>query len=100
MQWRSKGGQVGVRAPGRRPWWRINTPFQPFKNVILSSNLDQYVGEPPHPRPPRCYSQATVKALLKAFLTLKAMLSAKNKSSNSKCSAFAASPLLLVFFTF
>jgi len=28
--------QVGARASARRPWVRINTLFQPFKNVLLA----------------------------------------------------------------
>jgi len=34
-------GQVGTRAPGRKPWGRINTLFQSFKNMLLNRNLDQ-----------------------------------------------------------
>jgi len=33
-QWRRNGGQVMARAPGCRSWGRINTLFQPFKNMF------------------------------------------------------------------
>jgi len=35
------GGHAGACAPGRRPWGRISTLFQPFKNALLSTSLDQ-----------------------------------------------------------
>jgi len=38
-------GQAGARAPGRRPWGRINTLFQPFKNAFLSTNFDQNISK-------------------------------------------------------
>jgi len=84
-QWRSKREeQEGTRASGSSPWKHISTYLiQPFKNAVLSKNLDQnmpknaYFGKkaatlprrqglgphPPltsgrwghHPRPPHCY---------------------------------------------
>jgi len=39
-QWRSKGGQVGARALGRRPWGLISTLFAIILKRILSRNLD------------------------------------------------------------
>jgi len=40
-QWRSKGGQVGARAQGRRPWERTSTLFAVILKRILSRNLDK-----------------------------------------------------------
>jgi len=40
-QWRSKGGQVGARALGRRPWERNSILFAVILNVFLNINLDQ-----------------------------------------------------------
>jgi len=37
----ARGGQVGARALGRRPWGRNSTLFAAILNVFLSRNLDQ-----------------------------------------------------------
>jgi len=44
-QWRTRGvGQVETRSLGAVDLWgRINILFQPFKNAVLSRNLDQNV---------------------------------------------------------
>jgi len=39
-QWRSKGGQVGACALGRRPWDRNSTLFIVILSVLLSRDLD------------------------------------------------------------
>jgi len=43
-QWRSKRGQVRVRAPGLRPWGRINTLYSAIqKRVFKQKFRSKYV---------------------------------------------------------
>jgi len=96
---RSRGGQVGARALGRRPWRRISTLFAVILNVILSRNLDQrmlknayFLGKNCKNLPP------TITTLSSLFLMLNAFYFAKKSSNYSKCSAFASFALLHLFF--
>jgi len=81
------GGQVGARTPGRKPWGRINTLFQPFKNVYLRKNLDQNMSKTLyfwkttikiaaasgiHPQTPGCYSRLLLQLCRCAFQALNA----------------------------
>jgi len=88
---RKGGGQVGACALGRRPWGRTSTRCKHlktrFKQKIRPNMLKN------------AYFLSTITSLSSSFLALNAFYHTKRDRNNySKCSVFASSALLHLFF--